>query len=130
EALAIFAIVLLNTTMGFVQERRAEAAVAALKAMSAAGATVVRDGVRHTVPAARLVPGDLMLVEEGDTIPADGRLVEATALQTAEASLTGESVPVHKDTERAEEKAALGDRHGMVFSGTSVVYGHGLALVT
>src|SRR5690606_31727410 len=61
EALAIFAIVLLNTTMGFVQERRAEAAVAALKAMSAAGATVVRDGVRHTVPAARLVPGDLML---------------------------------------------------------------------
>ena len=99
EAIAIFAIVLLNAAMGFVQESRAEAAVAALRALSAAEATVVRGGQRRRVPASELVPGDLILVEEGDTVPADGRLVGATALQTAEASLTGESLPVSKNTE-------------------------------
>ena len=98
EAIAIFAVVLLNATMGYVQESRAEAAVAALRAMSAADATVIRDGERRSVPAAELVPGDIILIEEGDTIPADARLIESTALQTAEAALTGESLPVTKDT--------------------------------
>ena len=80
--------------MGYVQESRAEAAVAALRAMSAADATVIRDGERRSIPATDIVPGDIILIEEGDTIPADGRLVESTALQTAEAALTGESLPV------------------------------------
>ena len=116
--------------MGYLQEARAEAAVAALRAMSAAGATVVRGGRRQSVPAADVVAGDVMLVEEGDTIPADGRLVESAALQTAEAALTGESVPVAKDTASIDGDAALGDRHNMVFSGTAATYGHGRAVVT
>jgi Ca2+-transporting ATPase len=130
EAIAIFAVVLLNATMGYVQESKAEAAVAALRAMSAADATVIRDGNRQSIPATEIVPGDIILIEEGDTIPADGRLVESTALQTAEAALTGESQPVTKDTETVPDDAPLGDRHNMVFSGTSATYGHGTAVVT
>src|SRR5690606_22432084 len=116
EALAIFAIVLLNAVMGYVQERRAEEAVAALRRMSAAQATVVRDGVQQRIPAAELVPGDLIHVEEGDTIAADARLIQATALQTAEAVLTGESLPVEKSVAAIDREAALGDRNNMIFS--------------
>ena len=130
ESLAILAVVLLNATMGFLQASRAQAAVAALRAMSADDATVMRDGDRSRVPAAELVPGDVVLIEEGDTIPADGRLVESAALQTAEAALTGESIPVSKDTTPVAEDVALGDRHNMVFSGTAATYGHGTAIVT
>ncbi|HEX6058009.1 MAG TPA: cation-translocating P-type ATPase [Gemmatimonadaceae bacterium] len=130
EALAILAIVLLNAAMGYVQESRAEAAVVALRAMSADAAAVMRDGERRRVPAAELVPGDVILVEEGDTIPADARLVESTALQTAEAALTGESLPVSKDTDPLTEDAPLGDRHDMIFSGTAATYGRGIAIVT
>src|SRR3712207_4251107 len=100
EGLTIFAIVLLNGILGYVQEARAERAVAALRAMSANEAAVLRDGERRSVPAAELVPGDIILVEEGDTIPADARLIESTALQASEASLTGESLPVSKDADR------------------------------
>ena len=130
EALAIFAVVLLNAAMGYVQESRAEAAVAALRAMSAADASAIRNGERRTVPATDLVPGDIILVDEGDTIPADARLIESAALQTSEAALTGESLPVAKDTAPIAGDAALGDRHNMVFSGTAVTYGHGKAIVT
>ena len=130
EALAIFAVVLLNAAMGYVQESRAEAAVAALRAMSAAHASVVRGGERRRVNAAEIVPGDVILIEEGDTIAADARLIESTALQTAEAALTGESLPVVKDTAPIGEEAALGDRHNMLFSGTAATYGHGKAVVT
>ena len=98
EAMAIFAVVLLNAVMGYMQESRAEEAVAALRRMSAAHANVIRDGARQSIPATEVVPGDIILIEAGDTIPADARLIEATALQTAEASLTGESLPVSKDT--------------------------------
>ena len=98
EAMAIFAVVLLNAIMGYVQESRAEQAVAALRQMSAAHANVIRDGERQSIPAAEIVPGDIILIEEGDTIPADARLIQSTALQTAEAALTGESLPVSKDT--------------------------------
>ncbi len=129
EAMAIFAVVLLNAVMGYVQQSRAEQAVAALRRMSAADAQVVRDGERHAVPASELVPGDIILVEEGDTIPADARLIDTTALQTAEAALTGESVPVEKDARRIDDDAGLGDRHNMLFSGTAVTYGHGRAVV-
>jgi Ca2+-transporting ATPase len=130
EAIAILAVVLLNATMGYLQESRAEAAVAALRAMSAADATVIRDGERRSVPATAIVPGDIILIEEGDAIPADARLVESAALQTAEAALTGESLPVAKDASVMADDVALGDRHNMVFSGTAATYGHGTAVVT
>jgi Ca2+-transporting ATPase len=130
EAIAIFVVVMLNATMGYLQESRAEAAVAALRAMSAATARVVRDGERRSIPGGELVPGDVILIEEGDTIPADARLIEVAALRTAEAALTGESLPVSKDVAPLADDAALGDRHNSVFSGTAATYGHGKAIVT
>ena len=130
EAIAILVVVLLNATLGYVQESRAEAAVAALRAMSAAGATVIRDGTRRGIAAAAVVAGDLILIEEGDTVPADARLVETAALQTAEAALTGESLPVAKDVTTLAADAPIGDRLNMVFSGTAASYGHGKAVVT
>jgi Ca2+-transporting ATPase len=122
EAIAILAVVLLNATLGYVQQARAEAAVAALRAMSAADAAVMRNGERRSIPAAEIVPGDIILIEEGDTIPADARLLESAALQTAEAALTGESLPVSKDTDVIADDVALGDRHNMIFSGTAATY--------
>jgi P-type Ca2+ transporter type 2C len=130
ESIAIFAVVLLNATMGFIQESRAEAAVAALRAMSASEASVVRDGERRRVPAAELVPGDVILIEQGDTIPADARVMESTALMTAEAALTGESLPVSKNAAPIAAEAAVADRENMIFSGTAATYGRGSALVT
>ena len=130
EAIAIFVVVLLNAAMGYIQESRAEAAVAALRAMSAAEATIIRHGERRSIPAAGIVPGDVILIEEGDTIPADARLSESAALQTAEAALTGESLPVTKDTAPIDEEVPLGDRSNMVFSGTAATYGHGRGIVT
>ena len=130
EGMTIFAIVLLNGILGHVQETRAEQAVAALRAMSANEATVLRDGERQSMPVAELVPGDVVLIEEGDTIPADARLIGSTALQTMEASLTGESVPVSKDVSPVEEEVGLGDRRNMVFSGTASTYGRAKAVVT
>lgn len=130
EAIAIFAIVVLNALMGYVQQARAKQALAALQQMSAAHANVIRDGTRQSIPATELVPGDLLLVEEGDSIPADARLVQSTALQTAEAALTGESLPVSKDVAVITGDAAIGDRHNMIFSGTAATYGRGRAMVT
>lgn len=130
EAIAIFAVVFFNAVMGYVQESRAEAAVNALREMSASEATVMRDGERRQIPATEIVPGDLILVEEGDTIPADARLLHSTALQTAEAALTGESLPVAKDVDAVAEDASIGDRYNMLFSGTAATYGRGTAVVT
>ncbi|GIV96897.1 MAG: haloacid dehalogenase [Herpetosiphonaceae bacterium] len=130
EAIVIFAIVLFNGALGYLQEERAEQAVAALRKLSAAEARVIRDGSRRRVPAVELVPGDIILLEEGDTIPADARVLQSISLQTAEASLTGESVPVSKDTDPIPEEVELGDRDNMVFSGTIVTYGRGTAVVT
>lgn len=130
EGLVIFAIVLLNGLLGYAQEARAEQAVAALRAMSAAEATAIRDGQRQGIPAAHLVPGDIILLEEGDTIPADGRLIQSIALQTAEAAMTGESLPVIKDLAPLTGEAGLGDRYNMVLSGTAATYGRGKAVVT
>ncbi len=130
EAIAILAVVLLNALMGYVQQARAEQALAALRRIAAAHAKVLRGGEQRSIPAEELVPGDIILVEEGDTIPADARLVQSVALQTAEAALTGESLPVSKDVAAVGEAAALGDRRDMLFSGTAVTYGHGKAVVT
>jgi len=130
EALAILVIVLLNAVMGYVQASRAESAVSALRRMAASQATVLRNGERQSVPVVEIVPGDILLIEEGATVPADARLIHSTALQTAEAALTGESLPVSKDTVPIPEDAGLGDRHNMIFSGTVATYGRGKAVVT
>src|SRR5215204_3491801 len=130
EAMVIFGVVLLNAILGYVQEARAESAIAALRQISAAHAKVIRDGKQESIVATQVVPGDVLLIEEGDTISADARVVQSTALQTAEASLTGESVPVSKDTAPIDEEVGIGDRHNMIFSGTIVTYGHGRAVVT
>ncbi|MBS1181576.1 MAG: cation-transporting ATPase [Proteobacteria bacterium] len=129
EAMAIFAIVILNAVMGYVQDARAEQAVAALQKMSAAHATVVRDGARQSILATEVVPGDIILIEEGDTVPADARLIEAVSLQMAEAPLTGESLPVTKTIAPIPTDAPLGDRLNMIFSGTAATYGRGRAVV-
>jgi P-type Ca2+ transporter type 2C len=128
EAMAILAVVLLNAVMGYVQESRAESAVAALQKMAAGKASVIRDGERQSIPAADVVPGDILVIEEGDTIPADARIIQSAALQTAEAALTGESLPVSKDAVPIPGEVPLGDRHNMVFSGTAATYGHGRAV--
>jgi len=96
EALAIAAVVLLNAIMGYIQEARAESAVAALRKMAASQAHVIRNGERTSLPAEEVVPGDIVVISEGDTIPADGRLIESTVLQTAEAALTGEEPAGHE----------------------------------
>ena len=130
EAMTILAIVLLNALMGYFQQSRAEQALAALRRMSAAQANVIRDGRRQSVAAAELVPGDIILIAEGDTVPADARLIQSVALQTAEAALTGESLPVEKATAQMEDEVGLGDRRNMIFSGTAATYGRGRAVVT
>ena len=130
EAIAILAVVLLNALMGTIQESRAEEAVAALRRMAAAHANVIRGGSRQSVAAAEVVSGDILLLEEGDTVAADARLIRSSALQTAEAALTGESLPVSKDIAPLAGEAALGDRRNMVFSGTAATYGRGKAVVT
>jgi Ca2+-transporting ATPase len=129
EAFAIFAIVLLNAAMGYIQESRAASAVAALKKMAAAQAKVIRNGERQSVPAADVVPGDIIVVEEGDTVPADARVLHSTSLKVAEAALTGESLPVAKDSAPISEDVALGDRNNMIFTGTAVAYGRARAVV-
>lgn len=130
EAIAIFVVVLLNAIMGYVQRVRAEQAAAALRQMSAAHASTIRGGEHLSLAAADLVPGDIILVEEGDTIPADARVLQSTALQTAEAALTGESLPVTKQVDPIVREVGLGDRSNMVFSGTAVTYGHARCVVT
>jgi P-type Ca2+ transporter type 2C len=129
EAIVIMAIVILNALLGFIQEARAEKSVRALIALAAPEATVVRDGERQRIATDDIVPGDLVMIEAGDKIPADARLVEAANLQTNEAPLTGESVPVAKEVEPLEGDGGLGDRRNMLYSGTVATYGRGRALV-
>jgi Ca2+-transporting ATPase len=130
EAGAILAIVVLNAILGMVQEQRAEEAMAALKKLAAPEADVIRGGLRETVPARELVPGDLVVLEAGNYIPADLRLMETYNLKVEEAALTGESVPVQKDAGMIlPENASLGDRKNSAFSGTLVSYGRGRGLV-
>ena len=130
EAIVIALIVLGNAVLGFVQERQAERAVAALRRMAAPTARVVRGGREARIPAEEIVPGDLLILGEGDAVVADGRLLLAASLMIAEAPLTGESEPVLKQTAKLPAAAPLGDRVDMVFSGTAVTRGHGRAVVT
>jgi P-type Ca2+ transporter type 2C len=130
EAIVIAVIVVANAVLGFVQERKAEQAVAALQRMAAPTATLLRDGRQVRIPAAEIVPGDLLVLGEGDAVGADGRLVQVASLSVAESSLTGESEPVLKDSATLPAPAPLGDRTNMVFSGTAVTRGRGRAVVT
>jgi magnesium-transporting ATPase (P-type) len=129
DALVILAVVLVNAVIGFVQEGRAESALAALSQMLEPEARVLRGGRRRTVPAADLVPGDVVLLEAGERVPADLRLIEARELKIDEAILTGESVAAEKQTAAVPAQAALGDRASMAFSGTLVVAGIARAAV-
>jgi Ca2+-transporting ATPase len=130
ESAAIMAIVILNATLGVIQERRAEQALAALKKLAAPDAQVLRDGQRQSVPSTRLVPGDIVLMEAGNYVPADIRLLEAANLRIEEAALTGESVPVQKDANiRLQADIPLGDRKNTTFMGTLVSYGRGRGVV-
>ena len=132
---AILMIVMLNAILGFVQEYRAERSLAALRQLSITTARVIREGAIRSIPARELVPGDLIQVEAGDHVPADARLVYATALRTQEAALTGESMPIDKSAAalaldlRPDEAVALADRANMLFLGTHVTAGKGRALV-
>ncbi len=130
DAAAIVAIVLVNAIIGFLQEERAQAALAALQRMSAPLAKVIRDGEARSIPAREVVPGDRLELEAGDAVPADARLVESFSLRLQESALTGESVPVDKDA--AAELAAdtpLGDRRTIAHAGTVVAAGHAAAVV-
>ena len=131
EPLLILLIVILNAVLGVVQESKAEKALDALKDLSAPHARVVREGREQVIAASQLVPGDMIRLEAGDFIPADGRLLKSVSLKSEESALTGESVPSEKDAAaQVPENAPLGDRTNMVFSGCSVTYGTATAVVT
>src|SRR5215831_166428 len=123
DASIIFGVVLLNALLGFIQEGKAEQALDSIRNMLSAEARTLRGGEPRMIPAEELVPGDVVLLESGDKVPADLRLADAKNLRTEEAALTGESVPADKATEPVAEKATVGDRESMVFSGTMVVSG-------
>jgi Ca2+-transporting ATPase len=129
ESAVIAAIVVLNASFGFVQEVRAARAVLALTQAVEATAVVVRDGQPREVPTRELVPGDLVRVREGDRVPADARVVSSVGIEVDESALTGESVPVAKDVEPAPVDAPLAERQSMLYAGTGVTRGAGLALV-
>jgi len=130
DTVAILAIVLLNAVLGFAQEERAERALESLQKMAVPTSRARRDGEIGLLPAAELVPGDIVLLEAGDTVPADSRLVETFALTVQEAALTGESVPSEKDARTSSSPSApLADRANMVYLGTTVAAGKGLAVV-
>src|SRR5262245_237767 len=129
EAIVILLIVVLNALLGFFQEARAERSVRALMALAAPQSAVVRDGERQRIAADQAVPGDIVLVEAGDRIPADARLIECANLHADEAALTGESVPVAKETQPIDADVGIGDRRNMLYSSTVATYGRGRAIV-
>lgn len=129
DSFVVLAVVVLNTLIGFVQEMRASKAIEALSRMVAQSATVLRDGDQTRVPAHKLAPGDVLIVQPGDQVSADARLFEVNGLHIEEATLTGESVPVVKQESPVERDAVLGDRRSMAFGGTLVVSGTGKGVV-
>ncbi|MFH0975403.1 MAG: cation-translocating P-type ATPase [Spirochaetota bacterium] len=130
ESIAIAVIVLFAVFLGFIQEFRAERAIEALRQMAAPTAAVLRDGQEVSLPARELVPGDVIVLTAGNKIPADARLLESVNLQVEEAALTGESLPVDKNTSVLDNRdLALGDRKNMIFAGTAATYGRGRAMI-
>ena len=135
DVIIILAVVLLNAVLGVFQESKAEAAIEALQTMTAATCKVLRGGKLTVLPSDELVPGDVVLLEAGDAVPADGRIIENASLKIEEATLTGESVPVNKALETLgladrQEEIPLGDRKNMCYMGSTVVYGRGKAVIT
>jgi calcium-translocating P-type ATPase len=129
DATVILGVVLLNTLLGFIQEGKAEKALDSIRNMLSPEARTLRGGESRMIPAEELVPGDVVLLESGDKVPADLRLTEVKNLRTEEAALTGESVPADKTTDPVSEKATVGDRENMAFSGTMVVSGRATGVV-
>ena len=135
EVIIILAVVLLNAILGVIQESKAEAAIEALQTMTAATCKVMRVGKLVVIHSDELVPGDIVLLEAGDAVPADGRIIENASMKIEEAALTGESVPVNKVVEalglaEGQENVPLGDRKNMCYMGSTVVYGRGKAVIT
>ncbi len=131
EGVAVLVVILVNAAVGFLTEWKAEQALSALQRQSVPTAHVVRDGLQHELPAAALVPGDVVLIAAGSRVPADGRVVESVSLQVAEAALTGESLAVSKTVDSvADADAPLGDRRNMAYLGTAVTHGRGRMIVT
>ncbi len=134
DVIIIMAVVIINAVLGVVQESKAEAAIEALQEIAAATSKVLRDGKLATIKSDELVPGDVVVLEAGDSVPADGRIIECASMKIEEAALTGESVPVNKivDLLNLENRKdiPLGDRKNMVYMGSTVVYGRGKAVIT
>lgn len=130
ESAIIFAVLILNSILGVVQTKKAEGSLASLKKLSVPNAKVIRDNVKITIPSRELVVGDIVILEAGDYVPADGRIIEGQTFKVVEGMLTGESEPVLKHCDKIEEDCALGDQKNMVFSGSMVVYGRATYIVT
>lgn len=131
DSIIILVVVLVNAIIGLVQENKAEKSLEALQKLSAHASKVIRNGQVEVVPARELVPGDVVILETGDFIPADMRLFEAVNLKVQEAALTGESLPIEKETKKIEDESiGIGDRVNMVFSSSMVTYGRGKGIVT
>ena len=130
EAGAIAVVILVNAIIGFLMELQARSSMNALREMDVILSKVIRDGKVQEIPSEKLAPGDVVLLEAGDVIPGDGRLVESNQLQCDESSLTGESLPTEKNVEKLPKETALGDQHNMVFKGASVMNGKGKAVIT
>jgi len=130
EAGAIAVVILVNALIGFFMELQARSSMNALREMDVILSKVIRDGKVQEIPSEKLTPGDVVLLEAGDVIPGDGRLVESNQLQCDESSLTGESLPTEKNIEKLPKETALGDQHNMVFKGASVMNGKGKAVIT
>lgn len=134
DVIIIMAVVVINAVLGVFQESKAEKAIAALKEIAAATSKVIRDGRQTELKSEDLVPGDIIILEAGDSVPADARIIESASMRIEEAALTGESVPVNKIVDilhlNGEKDISLGDRKNMVYMGSTVVYGRGRAVVT
>ncbi|MFN5539362.1 MAG: cation-translocating P-type ATPase [Candidatus Melainabacteria bacterium] len=130
EAIAIMVVILVNALIGFLMELQARSSMNALKEMDVILSRVIRDGKTQEIPSEKIAPGDLVFLEAGDVIPGDARLIESNQLQCDESSLTGESLPTEKNTEKLAKDTVLGDRINMVFKGSSVMNGNGKAVIT